>query len=523
MNSKKSLIERISDCLGTDGQPLKAEWAALLPETKAGERRFPAAVRESITGNSCLLLRSAVAARNTSQPSDLSSLITDSEEASFFVPGKKVGRTNLQSLCEALREFAEDNCSDDLLLQLQSRITLLKAIASDDKKSPEQVQTDIYNAVHWCIQTYDTTWNWKTTSYADELQAESTGPAFLRNLSAKYSSPLRKLAVDEGFGWMHPGLLIAAETIAMVEGHASQPDATTKTWVLFAGEDKDDYHGVIAKLTMERLRHGSGLLVPSAASCGYLLMGRQLSEALQNAWYVVRKKYKGVQAFDWRWSLDLVHASRNLPDKPAQVPLDGRSPEAAFACAMLALHPQHKGSFDGMDPLDPHVAVTAMFANPGSGSTKLKAVTSVDIKTLAKDMPRKRVFDVVVAEGHKKNDLPNDTNFHFPEAPTLEDAWEQLSRWTRITRTVKRGIHHQALELLDKLCGPQPADPEEDGHRYVQSPLRQIFPHLRESNNTVESLRESEPHHDLDSSELAAFANGTWRPWQAPINRRSSR
>lgn len=367
------LVDRICNCLGDGAETdiLKDHWRRLLNDGgRQNDRMFTLAVREYITGNDCLLLRSAVAARET-------------------------GRKGLGQLTTELSEFANDRrLSPPLAAQLKIRSLLFRALAaeSDDSVSQQappanEITRQISNAIREHIACVDAYWNWRTQTYTTERLKVCSGPAWLLGLGDQYRSILMELA--DKHGWMHPGLLMAAEIMARLDGQRVQPDATVRTWVMFAEESNVS---VLARLTMERLPYGSGLLIPSAASSGNLLMGSQFSTGLQNAWHAVRQMYPGLPSFDWRWSLDLYHRTRRLKYAPMQVPIDGPSSEAAFACAMRALHPQHKGSYDGLDPLDPHVAVTECLQNPFVSKIDLLAASESSCTQLQSELWARNIY-----------------------------------------------------------------------------------------------------------------------------------
>ena len=429
-------------------------------------------------------------------------------------------RSRLKDFCDATSTLKDASPRQTRQsLQVKSRLALIEALAGNLEKgrSEELCISSLRTSIEGMVQAYQETWHWQ--AQYRELAGVEQSPAAFKMLEKGTQDVFQSVAENLNDGWANPGLQMALETANALFGSESTADASVKTWVLFAGRDKEGPFPLCAQLTMERLPNGSGLLVPSSRHAAYLLLDSSFQLGLQNALLAVRARYGDIPEYDWRWSLSRLTTETGPNPSVVDIPLCGQSASAAFACAMLALDSEKYKDDGGHDLLDPHVAITAMFDPSGVKEGKLAGVKSIDIKTMGGELERLQIRDVVIAKGQDPNELPTSAYSNFDDrAKNLDEAYELLSRWSRITRKVKKKIVEASDKLLDheKMLGPESANPEEDGYRYVQSPLRQVFPHLRQPVEDVESLKDSEPKHDLNDKELKQFELASWIPWVAP-------
>ncbi|MDX1969434.1 MAG: SUMF1/EgtB/PvdO family nonheme iron enzyme [Planctomycetaceae bacterium] len=396
----------------------------------------------------------------------------------------------------------------------EARRNLIRVLADPDADR-EQVKLAITQVVEVTAKSWNHVSHLAVSQLLQERlpsgPAAATGrphePSFLQLLPDDgLRSLFRELAATHS--WLHPGLLLAGETLAAIYGDPRTPEATVHTWVLFAFEHVEKPQGIVARLRMERLGGGCGVLLPDAWSAAYLQMDEKFSSGLQHAWYAVQRSLPTPCECDWRWSLDMVYATKDLPGAPVTVPLCGRSAEVAFAGAMLAVDRRNPARPIAGDPLDPHVAVTAQFRFPATESLVLAPVDSVDIKSLPGKLMRRRIHAIVVANDQDAAGLPpTEEQLRFEPATTLRDAHRLLTRWPRITRAVKQSLHAAATRLRHKLCGVEVPDWRESGRRYVPSPLGEVLPQLRR-----ETIAPGDPPlpRKLSAREQRAFACGRW-------------
>ncbi len=538
--NREDLFNSISECLGNDSGHLRNRWRRLL-SVGPSDNQFFQTVRSELTGNDCLLIRSAQMA---------------------WQRGKSRSVEKLTGLLDEFVKMYEKRFHSLLLEQLGSRIQIIRMVVEAesisslqyDENTASKADGQLEAVLSTAMTTTCDAWNWNeeprtiqqltsdfsaTTNSGDRrLQAffppKCAVPERWRKVFQKVSESKRDTQ-----RWMNPGLQMAADTIASVLGAERQPDATVRTSILFAIKAME--RGLVVHLTMERLPDGCGLLIPAAAHCSFVTMDKEFSTGLQNAWYAVRAMYPGPLGFDWRWSLDLkmpatvngfLDAKRLL-----QIPLSGRSPEAAIACAMLALHPLHPGNIDmdRQNPLDPNSAITATidFDRPWQQQTKigtshpidffLGGVESLGLKTrFLNPLERYIIHDVVIAEKHPPGDVPDEEEkgFRFPKACTLQDAFEKLGRWQKITRVIKKGIFQEACRLLverqHSLIFSERTDDPADIPPYVRSPLRQMFPELPLRPSKEKQDQREVPYHQLSKQELIEFELGCWIPRNSP-------
>ncbi len=445
-----------------------------------------------LTGRRCLLLEAAAPAHAEGTLSAVSQRLT-----------KYPGMKRLGSLLEKAGPAYE------------ARRKLISVLAD---KAVGELQ--IATAVRHVVDATERGWQYSPDGSVDRLAREripygeaipsghAREPSFMNLLPGESWRTIFRHQASQ-LGWMHPGLLLAGETLAAIVGDHRTPDAVAETWIMFAWNDPGRPQGILARLKMERLPNGCGVLLPDAWSAGYLQMDADFSRGLQRAWLAVQQRFRTPCEFDWRWSLDLQHATRRLPGAPVVVPLTGPSAEAAFACALRAVDGRDTKLPRTGEVLDPHVAITARLDQDLGRNPRLQPVTDVGIKTLNGRFVERRMQAVVLAKGHDDADLPpTDERLRFEKIATCDEAYHQLTRWPKITRAVKRSIHAAATKLRHKLCGAELADWRESGRRYVPSPLAQVLPVLHGADINPEQPREPRP---LSVRELKAFSHGRWR------------
>ena len=398
-----------------------------------------------------------------------------------------------------------------------ARKNLIHALVEQEVEAPS-----LRMAIEQMIEVTRESWRYVPNSAAQKLACQqiSLAPAAANGIRPEPSfmnwlpndgmrEIFRELAKTHG--WLNPGLLLSGETLTAIYGDRRTVAATVRTWVLFAWNDDRRPHGVVARLTMEQLPNGCGVLLPDAWSAGYLQMDQDFSDGLQHAWYAVQQQRCTIPCdFDWRWKLELYPAIKDLLGIPFVVPITGRSAEGAIACAMLAVDRRNpKISAEG-EPLDLHVAMTAQFRDPGTESVVLDQVGSVDIKLLSRKFEQRQIQHVIVASNQEADvSLPLVERVEFHKVDTLSDAYHLLTRWPRITRYVKKSMHKAATKLRHDLCGKEVKDWQLLGRRYVPSPLEQVVMTPKRMSRPKEGGPSSIP---LSAKECQAFRYGRWSP-----------
>lgn len=349
----------------------------------------------------------------------------------------------------------------DIGLQLDARIALIQSVLEDGN-----VQQTIEGVVNATQEAWQHTTHGYIKKFEKELESNSAPnrqPSFLPLSAEDTKITVSRLtealkAVASVYGWSHPGVLMAGEILAILCGCRREADLTVRSKIMFALPQK----GVLAPITIERVPGGCGLLIPDPMRCGYLWMDAEFSSGLQNALWAARnyaEKHFGAitHSFDWRWSIDLNSATRDIPqvNKQVQIQLIGRSPEVVLACAMIAAHQDNPDNQGGIDPLDPHVGATAKIFNPGDSKTdKLAGVGAIDDKTLVDRMESKLILEVLIAKTQTDDCIPPDQRYSFCRADSLADAYHLMTRHPRLTRQVNRYLARRAKKLRDERCTP---------------------------------------------------------------------
>ncbi len=301
-----------------------------------------------------------------------------------------------------------------------------------------------------------------------QTPAVENSPAFLGRLSSheKWRGVLHRLA--EELGWRNPGLLMVGETIAYVYG-ADDPEPDEhdifKTWVLLAGRNTKSPTGMLAQLRLRRCKGGCGGFFPDPVSAGYTRLEDDFKSALSRAWRAAFGTYK--LDFDVAWSLQLIDADAGL----RSLPIGGRSAEGAICCALRALAADQR--------LDQRVAVSARLEEAHDGCVKLLDVAAINDKMLAEPLIRNKITEIVVAENQieiLRNDGQDvkvgNGKISLVPAADVDQAYQRLVRWERITNHVRKKMAEAAERLIEELCGhyvvpslSQPTLQRSDGHR----------------------------------------------------------
>jgi formylglycine-generating enzyme required for sulfatase activity len=387
----------------------------------------------------------------------------------------------IQSFLTAFNNlFASVPQYQTLVHQVNARAELILAYhRMDDQAGSNEFE----DAIEKIIEVTGNAWSYSPTPETlarDQLHAGL--PFFMGAFQSNPNGPLPSFLVDlskrEEIGWNHPGLLLAGGMIAALADRryagSELTELTIKTRVLFAMHSQDAPQGVIAALTVRRVPGGCGLLIPDPLCAGYLQMQQGFSSGLQNALHAARgfllqQDWSGGQLDDdWQWSLDLLHAQYELADGLKNrffIPLYGRSGEVAVATALIATAAHNPDLEIGMtsthSPLDPNTAVTAKLDTESSAwnsgdfrSIPLTRVDSIRIKTMLGPLATAWLGAIVVSEDQPSESLPQNSNFEFPRASTLEQAYLAQVRFERITARVKKAIFHAVSEQLNKECDP---------------------------------------------------------------------
>ncbi len=274
-------------------------------------------------------------------------------------------------------------------------------------------------------------------------------PAFLRRLEPREKWLRMFGQLGQQLGWLNPGLLMVGQLLAHVYGKDDPtPDDRDvfKTWVLLAGRNTKLPTGMLAQLRLRRFEAGCGGFFPDPVSAGYIRLDDDFKSGLSRAW----KAAFGTKQldFDVAWSLQLIAADAGL----RSLPIGGRSAEAAIYCALRALAADQR--------LDQRVAVTASLKDHGQGGTLLAPVGAIDHKTLAEPLVLKKITEIVVSAEQPKI-LRNDGReveiangvIRLIPAANVDQAYQHLVRWERITSHVRKKMAEAAERLIEELCG----------------------------------------------------------------------
>ena len=401
--------------------------------------------------------------------------------------------------------------------QFAARLALIRAAAVNSKGS------DLQQAVLDHVAAVNSAWQYEATDYIKDLQKTDfaptpqdarCGPSFLWNLEPSVRLMLQELAGNHG--WLHPGLLLAGESLAMLEGKRSAGDHKVINWVMFACESGSDCFGVLARLEVERIPLGRGFLIPDALVGGYYAMADTFSMGLQNALYAAWITSGSYPKCDYRWHIAINHALQKSPlESVIGVPMSGRSAEGAITCALRA-------ALRG-EELDRNTSMSAKLAKPIEKSLALEAVEGLDIKCLVpnslinhlafqKRLKSRQIHAIIVSDKHSDLELDTGSRDNFIQVQNIEQAEQHFHVWPTITRAVKAGICKRATADRIALCGPEPADKDirrREGCSYVQSPV--AMRPIRQSLSDEKLI-------PLDSAATRRFVLGRWQPPNANPN-----
>lgn len=405
---------------------------------------------------------------------------------------------------------------------VESRLRLIEAMTNHDG-APSKVHEAIEFSVRQVagtleFQPHDGVTEALATDLWPTPNQPLNGPAFLKHLKNAQRPAFDYDAIRRVFhdiasdcGWMHPGLLLAGETLAALESGGPVADFRTTNWIMFAAKVGGVSHGVLARLTMERLPGGRGLLVPDPFASGYHQMQESFSTGLQHAWLAARTAAGKDCNYDWRWRIEIEEATRETPFASILSPsMEGPSAEGALTCALLAAG---RG-----EELDRNTCMSARLqvssTRPWLQSTlELDSIDSLDIKTLADRLRVKKIRDIIVSD--LQTDIETDTGsgHNFIKVNDVATAETHFGIWPKITRAVRAGLHKEATELRHEWCGVEPPKSKRrlEGRGYIVKPIGLRRPGQEPGPNG--RLPESEP---LSSKELKDFSYGRWKPADHP-------
>ncbi|MCA9150473.1 MAG: SUMF1/EgtB/PvdO family nonheme iron enzyme [Planctomycetales bacterium] len=447
-----------------------------------------ARLRKALTMGRCNLLRWVEKSRTESAKSAMASFTQLAEKL-------RANRDQFVRYTAADPNSGKSEPVLDLWPQVEARIGLIDSYLTDGDVGEAMRNVVVATQVAWDHETLPILTTIETnlgTSKADQSE-KSLEPSFLPLPSAvagiaRLENVLRDIASEHG--WSHPGVLMSGEILAMLCGSRRSAELAVETRIMFAMSGR----GILAKLRVERLPGGCGLLIPDPYRCGYLWLNRDFSQGLQRALWAARnyadKHFESRQyAFDWRWSLDLLSATDQLPDlvRQIQIPVTGRSAEVAFAVALIAAHAgnpdnRHLDTQLPVDPLDPHVSATATLGNSENLiRDELAGVGKIDDKTLINRLENKRLLEVVHAKQQDGNCIPPDRRYEFVAAASLAAAYQLMTRHPRITRRLNRHFAIDAEQQLQKYCTP-----------WVRPDIREVV-NLDERSGKNLDLRQLEP------------------------------
>tara|TARA_R110002111_G_scaffold260867_1_gene332909 strand:- start:16584 stop:20630 length:4047 start_codon:yes stop_codon:yes gene_type:complete len=416
----------------------------------------------------------------------------------------------LQEMAQARRKLIEAVNSER---QKSEEITKLIQDAVDlyDEACPQNDTLELDRVVHniepGFLKQMKLPWEKRLRAVASKLtnkrQAQKEPEESTANQSAL---PIDKREQEEVTDWDHPALLLAGETLAYLlnKGKLPKPKHSVETWVLVqlsasTGCKQTNPHfevpeGLLARLVVEKVPDGSGLLYPDCRYSGYLALDSSFQQGLRNVMLTLRKrtdwKERDGSGYDYRWRL-IPLSSEDGFELPLLLNfIEGRSAEAAFACAVNAAARNER--------LDPQKVISASFAEPGAAHERLEHVEGVTDKLLALRQEVRETqsedIDLGGVKGHFINQIllygdqnakpsqvdVNQTTIKLMPVTTFEQAYQSLSEYCGLTDLVKRHLKKRAKELLKETCSryvrsslsaPRPGDPSKKEPQTVFDPL----------------------------------------------------
>lgn len=366
---------------------------------------------------------------------------------------------------------------------LRARAKIIRAALSTAATKPERIV--------WlteAIEEYEACWKF---SFAEGLRRSTVGfddPEKNRKHFAGLGVYERLGSAREIFAdlalhhkWLHPGLLLAAETWAYIWDDSDLPgDPDVKTWILTVLSDGETaIGGELFELSLYRVpgcEGCSGAFCPHPLQSGYWRTGASrdaqgneidnFQHALQHAWWAEIGRDRANCNFDIYWQLRVAEDAGQDEawgerEWALNAGISGRSGEAAIAAALRALSRRER--------LDEGVVVTAQYAYPCDSdpllARKLAPVEGVGAKLLAPQfLPRVRVQRIhevithpddselagerakITRRGEKCRVI--DGAFELIGVDDFERVYERMSLFPRITRRVKDALALKARDIL---------------------------------------------------------------------------
>ncbi|MEM7557690.1 MAG: SUMF1/EgtB/PvdO family nonheme iron enzyme [Planctomycetota bacterium] len=395
--------------------------------------------------------------------------------------------------------------------QFESRLDLIHAASSPDADldacRKAVARTAKATQIAWCYTPTEYVQAVQQQDFAATPEDSRNGPTFLWDLSDGYRQLFQEMA--QTLGWLHPGLLLAGETLAQLEGAATKSDHRVKNYAMLANEAGEQSLGLLAPLTLSRVPSGRGFLIPDAYRSGYLCMQDSFSLGLQHAWQAWQIGLERASC-DVRWSLGIEAAVKGTTlGSILGLPLSGRSAEGIFTCGLRAT-----AAGEG---LDRNTTMSASLALPIEPSLALEKVEDLDLKCLAPQyldnnsqfgerLRRRKIRNVIISHRQPEEDYDTGGDQEFVPVRSIATAEEQFQLWPAITKHIKTALAKQAARHRINLCGPEPQSDDElrtNGRSYVQSPV--AFLPIRQSGQEERAIR-------LDAEATRRFVLCDWLP-----------
>ncbi|HBH50631.1 MAG TPA: hypothetical protein DDY91_01930 [Planctomycetaceae bacterium] len=400
---------------------------------------------------------------------------------------------------------------------MQARRLVL--LAAFERLDPDQIRVTLRQAIH----AYHAAWGlpsrqrWQSvfpTHPADEadplarlpVQSSASGLSLDEQRFAISASGqgLRRcgthtlelfLPLVRDFGWLDPALHLVADTWIEIfrpptrPAAAASPPNSARTWLLLVPEGVESQPGVVYRLGVERRALGgqvcSGVLSPCPWSAAHLRTAESFQSSWRHAWWAAIGRLPARPECDLHWSIrparDSASAQMVLKDNHGpmledrrifvQIPLSGRSAEAAKICGVQALLNGHR--------LDDHLAVTAQLANPLTDDLTLAPVGRVADKARADavwsetraEAGRERITELLT---HRDDPLLHAADAQIDVDPLTQDrhrafdqgrfvltgvadvdgCYRRLRRHSQITQALKQRLANRAEVLLRAIGKP---------------------------------------------------------------------
>ena len=346
-------------------------------------------------------------------------------------------------------------------------------------------------------------------------------PAFLKQLDEAWEQILKETEAawrsERRAGdypdWDDPALLLVGETLAYVlnKGQLPRVGEPVETWVLLAspyridgrsGESVEVPDGLLAKLIIEKVPKGSGLLYPDCRYSGYLPLNASFQKGLRNVMRVLKRRMEWIEqegmTFDFRWRLIPLSPEDGHQSPVLLGEIDGRSAELAFACAIRAALMNER--------LDSHIAITARFDEPGASHERLKHVEQVSHKILglrAEDdvqgacagLKAHLIGRIVLACDDPFTAKDNQVKIlnwpiQIAKVGTFDDAYRELSEHCRLTDQYHYAVLWATRTWFQKECFGSGNETEPTGaYRLNEFHLRTLKPTAEQQSRSFDGLR----------------------------------